>query len=130
MSLGKDKYYKAKGVYEGYEGGESQPNMRGIHGEYVYTKDKLAAICNLDNHHSAGLKDFPNMILSSQMIVETYGGQEGIMTSLFTNPKTGIEGSANDIRDRQRIYGPNEFAPPHIKGIMELIMENFEDRIN
>lgn len=27
-------------------------------------------------------------------------------------------------------YGTNTFPPPHLKSIFELIMENFEDRIN
>jgi len=64
------------------------------------------------------------------MIMEKFGGKEGLMEALFTNPKTGIEGSKEDIKDRRRIYGQNSFAPPHIKTIGELIMENFEDRIN
>jgi Ca2+ transporting ATPase len=124
MSLGKDRYYQAEG------GVEETPNMRGKHGDYVYTKEELAEICNLDNHHFAGLKEYPNLRISSQMIMEKYGGQDGIMKALFTNSKTGIEASKDDIRDRQRIYGPNSFPPPEIKTIMELILENFEDRIN
>jgi Ca2+-transporting ATPase len=42
----------------------------------------------------------------------------------------GIQGTAEDIKDRHRIYGTNMFPPPYLKSIYELIMENFEDRIN
>jgi len=70
------------------------------------------------------------MRLSSQMIMEKYGGPNGIMSALFTNIKTGIDGTEDDRKDRIRIYGENKFAPPKIKTIMELIMENFEDTIN
>lgn len=45
------------------------------------------------------------MILSAQMIVEKFGGQEGIMQALYTNAKTGIEASDEDLEDRKRIYG-------------------------
>ena len=36
MSLGKDRYYQAEGGFE------EKPNMRGKHGEYIYTKEQLA----------------------------------------------------------------------------------------
>lgn len=52
------------------------------------------------------------------------------MKALFTDPHTGIQGTPEDIRDRERIYGKNKFPPPHLKSIFELIMENFDDRIN
>lgn len=64
------------------------------------------------------------------MIIEDFGGNEAIAKALFTDLKTGIEGTAVDILDRQKIYGKNAFAPPRIKTIWELIMENFEDFIN
>jgi len=51
----------------------------------------------MDNNEKAGIKDFPDMIKSAQLIIEKFGGQEGIMQALYTNPKTGIEGSDNDI---------------------------------
>jgi len=64
------------------------------------------------------------------MIMEKYGGPNGIMSALYTNIKTGIDDTDEDKKDRIRIYGENKFAPPKIKTIMELIMENFEDTIN
>lgn len=81
-------------------------------------------ICNLDNHHKYGSSDYPDMIRSSRMIMEEYGGPAGIMKALFTDPKvsllkllqvvamlflticvlqTGILGSPEDIKDRQRM---------------------------
>lgn len=32
--------------------------------------------------------------------------------------------------ERRRVYGENAFAPPHIKSLWELILENFNDKIN
>lgn len=125
MGKGKDRYYSAEGGFE-----ESSVDMRGTHGDYTIDRESLAAICNLDNHYKVEDGPNPDMIKSSKMIMETYGGPEGIMKSLYTDPKVGISGTVDDISDRKRIYGVNAFPPPHIKGIMELIMENFEDRIN
>lgn len=34
-----------------------------------------------------GSEEFPEMIRSSRMIMEEYGGPSGIMKSLFTDPK-------------------------------------------
>ena len=86
MSLGKDKYYSAEG---GFEEGEAL-NTQGKYGKYVYNKEELAEICNLDNHHFAGNNSHPMMRLSSQMIMEKYGGPNGIMSALYTNIKVGI----------------------------------------
>jgi Ca2+-transporting ATPase len=64
------------------------------------------------------------------MIVEKFGGVEAIMQGLKCVPKMGITGTPEDIKERQSVYGPNFFPPPHIKSLFELVMENFEDRIN
>ena len=68
--------------------------------------------------------------ISSDMIVNKFEGIQNLLDGLGTNLKTGIEGSASDIAERQRIYGKNSFPPPQIKTIMELILENFDDLIN
>lgn len=34
------------------------------------------------------------------------------------------------MAERKRVYGANAFAPPKIRGVFELVMENFEDPIN
>lgn len=130
MSLGKDSYFRAEGGSDSDKEYGEELNMKGIFGEYAIKKGQFSTLCNLDNHWKAEVKDFPDMILSAQMIMDKYGGQEGIMQTLYTNPKTGIEGSDNDIADRKRIYGENKFPQAAIKGICELILENFEDRIN
>ena len=52
------------------------------------------------------------------------------MAGLNSKPKMGILGNAEDIKERQRVYGANFFPPPHIKSLYELVMENFEDKIN
>lgn len=83
-----------------------------------------------DATHLADSKEYPNMKISARMIMEDFNGPEGIMEALFTNSKTGIEGSDQDLADRTRIYGANAFAPPEIKTIWALILENFEDRVN
>lgn len=93
MSLGKDKYYQAEGGFEEDE----TINMKGIHGQYVIKKEQFADLCSMDNNEKAGIKDFPDMIKSAQLIIEKFGGQEGIMQALYTNPKTGIESSDHDI---------------------------------
>lgn len=99
----------------------------GKHGEYKHHAKKLSEICILDNHYKEPNSD---VILSSRMIMEEFGGPQAIVSSLFTNPKTGIDGTAVDMKDRQNFYGANSFPPPKIKTICELIMENFEDPIN
>ena len=51
-----------------------------------------------------------------------------MMEKLQTKQKTGI--SPSDVERRRKVFGPNFFPPPHIKSLWELIMENFEDKIN
>lgn len=87
----------------------------------------MSAIVNLDNTQKETGNDTH---ISSRMLQEQFGGVAGICQSLFTNVKTGIEGTALDIQERQEIYSKNSFPPPKIKTIFELIMENFEDTIN
>ena len=62
------------------------------------------------------------------MIIEKYGSIDEIMEKLQTKQKTGI--SPNDVERRKKAFGPNFFPPPHIKSLYELVMENFEDKIN
>lgn len=62
------------------------------------------------------------------MIVEEYNGIENIARELKCDLKKGIE--PHTIKDRINDFGPNKFAPPKIKSLVELIFENFEDKIN
>jgi len=55
----------------------------------------------LDNHWGAEVKDHPDMILSAQMIIDKFGGQEGIMQALYTNPKVSSINGA--------FYAPGNF---------------------
>jgi magnesium-transporting ATPase (P-type) len=52
------------------------------------------------------------------------------MKSLECDPKKGIVGTKADTDERIRVYGGNFFPPPHIKSLYELVMENFDDKIN
>lgn len=38
--------------------------------------------------------------LSSRMLINEFGGMTGLSESLFTNLKTGIDGSKQDIQER------------------------------
>ena len=60
--------------------------------------------------------------------MKTFGGIEGLMQGLESNLDTGI--SPSSVSKRKKIFGDNAFPPPVIKGLCELIMENFEDPIN
>jgi Ca2+-transporting ATPase len=68
------------------------------------------------------------MVLSSKMLIEKFKGFETLARELKTDLRKGIEEST--IKDRINDFGPNKFQPPHIKGIYELVMENFDDVIN
>jgi len=69
MRKSKDRYDQAEGGFE-----ESTVDMRGVHGDYTIDRESLAAICNLDNHYKVEGGSNPDMIKSSKMIMETYGG--------------------------------------------------------
>jgi magnesium-transporting ATPase (P-type) len=90
----------------------------------------LADICNLDNHYREEKGSHPNRIISAKMIVEDFGGPAAICRSLHTNPRSGLSDNQAEMEERIRVYGRNAFAPPKIKTIWELIMENFDDPIN
>lgn len=70
------------------------------------------------------------MLLSARMIVEKYNGIENIARELKTDPRAGRNDDAATLQNRIEAFGANKFAPPHIKTLYELIMENFEDKIN
>ena len=56
------------------------------------------------------------------------GGVEGLVKGLESNEETGI--NTGSIAKRKACHGTNVFPPPEIKGLCELIMENFNDPIN
>jgi magnesium-transporting ATPase (P-type) len=99
--------------------------------EFFYAPKELNFICDLDNRHmDEGCSQYANRTISSGLIVEKHYGVDTIMKNLKSKPKYGISGTKQDIEERQRIFGPNYFPPPHIKSLWELVMENFDDRIN
>lgn len=70
------------------------------------------------------------MIISSQMLIEKFEGIHGLARDLRTDLVSGISNDPNELALRRTQFGSNAFAPPKIKGIGELIMENFDDPIN
>jgi Ca2+-transporting ATPase len=97
---------------------------------FKYTARALADIVILDNHYKEEKTEFPERVISSRMIVEDFHGAANICASLCTNPRSGLSDTAAETSERKRIYGVNAFAPPQIKTIGELVMENFDDPIN
>jgi Ca2+-transporting ATPase len=95
---------------------------------FPYNPKDLAFICNLDNHFKED--NDSDMIISSRMIVEEFGGIQKICSDLRSDPKHGLRESQAENQSRVTFYGRNGFDPPKIKTIWELIMENFEDTIN
>lgn len=88
-----------------------------------WTTEKLAFLSHNDNQHADG-----KARESNNMIINDFGGIDNIIAGLETSATTGID--PNSIARRIRIHGDNAFPPPYIKGLCELIMENFNDPIN
>jgi len=98
---------------------------------FKFTARQIADIVILDNHYKdETTTEHPDRIISSRMIVEEFGGVASICAGLCTNPRSGLREDKKETEERKRIYGVNAFAPPKIKTIYELIMENFDDTIN
>ena len=62
------------------------------------------------------------------MLINKFGGIEALVSGLESNEVTGIDPSS--VAKRTAAHGTNKFPPPEIKGLCELIMENFNDPIN
>lgn len=108
---------KEQRLYEGGDAGPGQTLKGGL------TTKQLIAISHLDNQHA---EHGPRT--SNDIIVNQLGGIEGIVNSLESNEETGINPST--VAKRQACHGTNVFPPPVIKGLWELVMENFNDPIN
>jgi len=75
--------------------------------------------------------DAEGHIKSSKALIAEFGSLEKLAGRLGTDLKTGLDKpTPADIAIRQEHFGKNSFEPPKLKGIWELIMENFEDFIN
>jgi len=104
-----------------FEGGSDGPFKK-------FPVQELANISHTDNHHK--VEEGENMIRSSKMIMEDFGGIEELLRDLGTDPNTGILDFKGTKKQRIEHYGSNAFIPPNIKTLYELVMENFEDFIN
>ena len=103
---------------EQYEGGSSSG--------FRWSPKELVDICHLDNK-SPDPKT--GVVISSALLVEKFGGLESLASALNTNLKSGL--SPNEVNEaRKSFYAVNFFEPPKIKGLYELVMENFDDKIN
>jgi len=91
----------------------------------------MASVCHTDaTHTDKDDKEAPERLVSSRLILEKFGGYDGIANRLKTNLLTGHSGSKEEIAARKAHFGANSFPPPKIKSIWELVMENFDDPIN
>ena len=106
---------EARGQFEGGSGDE--PTLKG-----GWTTKKLKTISSLDNQHNDhGGRE------SLRLIVEEFGGIDNLMAGLESS-ELGVK--PDSVAKRRQIHGTNSFPPPKIKGLCELIMENFHDPIN
>lgn len=71
---------------------------------------------------------YPERLMCTRILMEEFGANEGLLTKLESNAQTGI--SSPEVKKRQNAFGINEDPKVKIRGLCELIMENFEDKIN
>ena len=69
------------------------------------------------------------------MIVERFGGLEGLARGLATDLRRGLSEEQTNLggpkrAERAKAFGVNSFPPPRIKTVCQIIGENFEDPIN
>ena len=55
---------------------------------------------------------------------------QALLEALFSDHKCGIQGKPRELEERMVYYGKNEFPKPNIRSLKEIILENFEDKIN
>ena len=98
--------------------------------DFKWSSKELSDICHLDNKcKKGGDKSQDPTIISSAMIIEKFGGLEGLASALRTNLASGLHPEEVSTQ-RMNAYGINFYTPPRIKTLFELVMENFEDTIN
>ena len=66
-----------------------------VHNQCIVYDQSRPDIYLLDNHYKVEDGPNPDMIKSYKMIMETYGGPEGIMKSLYTDPKVSNHSLSN-----------------------------------
>ena len=71
-----------------------------------YLLDSVCSeLCNLDNRHT---KKGTEIVLSSELIVNRFGGQEGIMKALYTDPVVSTH--------KKQHYGVTHLLRPDYRG--------------
>jgi magnesium-transporting ATPase (P-type) len=94
--------------------------------EYKVTKQELCDLFHPDNIKN---KD-PNhnhLGVSVSSLYYKLRGVEGIVKSLDSDVKTGIDGSDSDLNRRKEVFGKNDKTMAETKTLLELILECFED---
>lgn len=115
--------------YEVYDGGEPvQVTVQNT--RFKCAPEEVAYLGHTDNKYHEDKDDDSTPFRSSRMLIEKFGGMQGLADMLQTDLSKGIKGTPEDIKDRVEVFGKNYFQPPHLRGIWELIMENFNDFIN
>jgi magnesium-transporting ATPase (P-type) len=61
--------------------------------------------------------------------IEELGNSEGLLKALDTSEDRGIEMDDKKIKEREKAFGNNERREAKSKGICEMIMEQFDDKI-
>lgn len=86
-----------------------------------------------DLFHPDNIKNYENTSAKVSIAVHKlwthFGGAAGLAAGLKSDTKVGIEGSEKDLKERVDRYGTNKKRMPKIRTLLELILENFEDRI-
>jgi len=85
----------------------------------------------MDNRDK-GDKDsgLPGAVISSRLIVEQFGGLEGLARGLRTDLRRGLSEDDRARAERIKAFGVNSFPPLRIKTVWQIIAANFEDPIN
>jgi len=78
--------------------------------KFKNTARELADICILDNHYKESARS--DVVISSRMIVEKFGGYASICAGLFTDARSGLNETVKETEERKKVYGVNAFAPP------------------
>jgi len=96
---------------------------------FKFSTEELSDLFHPDNiknyHNESGAK----VAISLHKLWSEFGGTAGLAAGLKSDAKVGIDGTPQDIKERVDRYGTNKKRMPKIRTLLELILENFEDRI-
>ncbi|KAK9146561.1 hypothetical protein Sjap_006464 [Stephania japonica] len=60
-------------------------------------------------------------------LMHDFGGIEGVVSSIRTDPVKGVCGGAKEIDYRRYVYGSNTYPRPAVKGFFSFVLEAFKD---